>query len=222
MAARKTKTTPATKTSNSVPAKTTNSATDLTHFRPKILILPIVIIVLALLIWIFKNQFIVATVNGQPITRLALINELEKKSGKSVLESLVTEKLIVQEATKKNIEVTTNDVNGEIAKIEKSITAQGQNLDTVLTQQGMTRADLTKQVKLQLMLKKMVGKIEVTQKEIDKYIEANKASIPENSNMTTIKTQVTQQLQQQKLSEKISSFITALQKKAKIEYWKNF
>lgn len=209
------KTTPKTSTS-----LRTNSP--VSKLKLKNLIFPLVIIVIAVAIWVFKNQFIVATVNGQPVTRLAIVSELEKKYGKNTLEALVTEQLIIQEAQKRKINVSEADIKKEITSIEKTITGQGQNLEMVLAQQGMTRDDLTKQVKLQLILKKMVGKIEVTTKEIDKYITDNKESIPAEVDPATVKGQIKSQLEQQKLGEKISAFISNLQKKAKIEYWKNY
>ena len=48
--------------------------------QPKFLI-PLIIIVLITLGFLFKGLFVVALVNGQPITRLSLIQELEKQGG---------------------------------------------------------------------------------------------------------------------------------------------
>ena len=53
-----------------------------------------VIIILAALVYYYKGLFIAATINGSPITRLAVIKELEKASGKQALDSLITKKLI--------------------------------------------------------------------------------------------------------------------------------
>ncbi len=222
MPARKTVSSKNSRTASTKLSPAVSQTTPARKLNIKDLIIPVVIVAIALLVWFFKNEFIVATVNGQPITRYAVIKELEKKNGKTVLESLVTEKLITQEAENRKVEVTTADVNKEISNIEKSITSQGQNLDLILSQQGMNRADLTKQVKLQLMLKKMVGNTDVTQKDVDDYIEKNKASFPEGTDPKTMEAQIKQQLQQQKLGEKIQAFIASLQKKAKINYLKTY
>src|SRR3989344_2438282 len=61
----------------------------------KAVFLVVIIIAGALaLIFIFKGFFIASIVNGEPISRLSVIKELEKQGGKSVLESLVTKKII--------------------------------------------------------------------------------------------------------------------------------
>lgn len=213
------------KKSTSVKSASSNSSTSFSPSKLTIknFILPAIIVAVVVLIGLFKNQFIVATVNGQPVTRLQLINALEKKDGKTVLSSIVTEQLILQEAQKKKISITASEINAEIAKIEKSVSGQGQSLDLLLTQQGMTRADLTDQVKIQLLLKKMVsGNVTATDKEIADYISQNKDSIPAGTNDTQLKSQVKQQLEQQKLNTKIQTFVADLQKNGKVEYWRNY
>ncbi len=50
--------------------------------------------VLLVLFNAFKGQFIAATVNGSSISRWSLIQELEKQSGKSTLDTMITKKLI--------------------------------------------------------------------------------------------------------------------------------
>ncbi len=190
--------------------------------RLKDLLIPAVVIVVIIFLGVFKNQFVVASVNGQPVNRLELINQLEKKDGKTILEQIITEKLIQQEAKKRGVKVSDEDVKAEVANIEKTVSAQGQNIDTLLAQQGMTRADLNEQVKIQLLLKKMVGSnVSVSDKDVEDYIEQNKEAMPTEITDTT-KGQIKQQLEQQKLNEKIQSFVADLQSKAKIQYLRNY
>ena len=61
------------------------------------------IIALGALAYIYKGLLIVATVNGSPISRLAIIQKLEKASGKNLLDSLITEKLVQNVAKIKGI-----------------------------------------------------------------------------------------------------------------------
>jgi len=190
----------------------------LSNYRIKDLILPVAIVAVVLLLGSFKHVFVAATVNGQQISKQSLLAELEKQNGKDVLENLVTEVLITQEAKKKKLDIPANDINTEISKIEKSVSEQGQSLDTLLAQRNMSREDLVKQVKIQLLLRRMVGEQKVEDKEVDDYIEKNKESIPDSTDSASIKAQVKEQLEQQKVSEKIQEFIAELQKKAKIEY----
>lgn len=196
--------------------------TKLKSLRLKDFILPAVIILLIILLGLLKNQFVAASVNGKQINRLELIRELEKKEGKRALENLISEELILQEAEKRNVSVTNEEVDREIGTIEKTIKNQGQNLDDLLTLQGLTRQQLNDEVRVQLVLKRLVGKTEVTDKEVEEYIEKNKESIPADAKMDEIKSQVKTQLEQDKVNQKIQSFVEELRKNARIEYLLKF
>ena len=63
------------------------------------------------IIFFAKSIFFAALVNGTPIMRYSVIKELEKQNGKQALESLITKKLILQTAKKKNIEVKQSDLS---------------------------------------------------------------------------------------------------------------
>ena len=78
--------------------------------QPKIFVQVILIILLILAAIFGQRLLFVAYVNGQPITRMAYYNELEQKDGAQVLQNLVVETLINQEAAKKGIVVTNTDV----------------------------------------------------------------------------------------------------------------
>src|SRR4051812_34604435 len=88
------------KTTNSTavvssPQKSTASSTPLKNTR---LLLLIALLILVGLVVYFKNLFFVATVNNQPITRMAFNSEMEKETGKKALNTLVIESLLNQEA----------------------------------------------------------------------------------------------------------------------------
>ena len=115
----------------------------------KTAIIIVVIIAVGALAYVYKGLFIAPTVNGSPISRLAVIQELEKSSGKKLLDSLITEKLIQDETNAKNITVSDEEINGEIKKIEDQIAAQGTTLASALAEQGMSMDDLTTQIIIQ-------------------------------------------------------------------------
>jgi len=115
-----------------------------------------VIIILAALVYYYKGLFIAATINGSPITRLAVIKELEKASGKQVLDSLITKKLINNEAIKKGISITSEEVDAEIKTIEDQIKAQGQTLEQALATKNMKLEDLKQQILTRKTLKKFL------------------------------------------------------------------
>lgn len=177
-------------------------------------------VVLIGLIYYFRGLFIVATVNGQPISRLSLIKDLEKQAGKQVLNSLVTKALINQETKRLNVNISKKEIDDEIKKIESNLSQKGQKLDAVLLMQGLSKEDLTDQIKIQKAVEKILAKdITVTDKEVNDYLENNKDSIPQGMNPNEARESVKQQLKQQKLSEKFQTWLESLQKKAKINYF---
>lgn len=187
--------------------------------NPKYFI-PAIIIVLAILAYAFKGQFITAIVNGQPITRAQYISALEAKDGKTVLDSLVVETLINQEAAKKGVTISQKELDADTKQIQDNLTKQGQNLDQLLAAQGMTRADFQTQLKTQKLIEKLLGNnITITDQEIQNYIDQNKDSLPQGISDADLKNQVKQQLFQQKLGEKAQAWIQDLQQKAKITYF---
>ena len=181
------------------------------------------IIVLLILGFLLKGLFIVALVNGQPITRLALIQELEKQGGKQTLSALVNKTLILQEAKKKKIEVSQEEIDRSAKQIEESLKSQGQDLNTALAMQGLTRQDFLMQLKLRNLVEKLLAdKIEVTDKEVTEYIEKNKETLPTDLKEEEIKKGVREQLKQQKLASKSQEWLTGLAKSAKINYFVNY
>ena len=183
----------------------------------------LVILLLAGLLYLSRSLFVAAMVNGQPISRMSVISELEKQSGKQALDTLVTKTLIQQEARKQNVTVNQDEINQEMKKIEDNVKKQGQTLDQVLSLQGMDRKGLEDQIRIQKTVEKILGKdIQVTDKEVTDYITANQEALGLNPEAAETKTQVKDQLTQQKLSEKFQAWIQNLQKNANINYFVSY
>jgi foldase protein PrsA len=184
----------------------------------KILSIGFIAVLVAFIFGYFlKGYFVAALVNGKPISRLRVIRELEKKQGLSALDNIITEELVRQEAKKKGLSVTKAEIDTEIASIETSLKSQTQTLDQILTEQGMTREDLIKNIELQTLVEKILtDKVTVTDVEVQKYIDDNKSSFPEGTNMDEVKTLVKQQLAQQKVSTEFQTWLDAVKKSAKI------
>lgn len=167
----------------------------------------------------FKSVFIAAWVNGRPVSRLVVIDKLEKESGKSVLESMINERLINDEVKQRKINISDEDVNNRIKTIEDQIKSQGSTLDDELVNAGLTRETLKDQIKTQLQLEKMLeGKVDVSDSEVADYISSNKITIPAGQE-ETYKSQIKDQIKQQKLSNESQTLLDDLKAKAKIKYF---
>lgn len=182
-------------------------------------IIAVTIVMLAFLSGYFiKNSLIAATVNGKTIWRYGLIKQLENYYGTNILNTTIEQELIKQEAEDKNIEVTKEEVGAKIKEIETSMSSSGQTLDEALQESGMTRKDLEDNYRLNLIIEKILsGRIQVTDEEVQKYIDDNSESFPEGTDMESIKTIIVEQLKQQKMSTEYQSFINELKEKAEIK-----
>lgn len=182
-----------------------------------------VLIVLLLIgvVFYFKDSFLAATIDGKTISRLSVIERLEKQSGKQALDSMITEQLIEGEAERQGLAVTDEEVAAEIKTIEASVAAQGSTLEEALAGQGLAMEDFKKSLKLQKALEKLLGdKIQVTEEEITKSL-GDKAGIPAGKE-EEIRGQITEQLKSQKLNQEASKYIEELRAKAKIKYFMQY
>jgi len=188
-------------------------------------ILPKVLIVLLVvgLLYFGKKYLFVASVNGQLVSRLSVIKDLEKQGGKKVLDTIILKTLINQEAKNRKMSVSDKELEAELTKIEVNVTSQGTTLEALLAQQGMTKDDLKSEIKLQLLVTKMVdNNISVTDKEADDYIASQKSQLSLDSTQPApelTKDQAKAAIKQQKLQAKIQTFVADLKAKAKINYF---
>lgn len=193
--------------------------------KPQLIVGAVVIVLIGLAIY-YRSIFVVAMVNGQPITRLAYMHETESvyipdarvTAGKQALNQLVTKTLLFQEASKRNIVITEKMVDDEVATTRKSLEKSSQKLEEALSTQGDTLPAYRERIKIQKLIEKLVGDVVITDKEIADYMEKNKDSIPQTADINAIKNQVKETIKQQKYNEKLQALIQSLQQKAKVSY----
>lgn len=210
---------------NNVVPENKTSYISLKFKKPKVWIIVAGLAVVTILVTLFfaKGLFIVATVNGSPISRLAVIQELEKQGGKQTLESIINKKLIDTELNKKNISVTKEEIDGEIKKIEAQVTSQGGTLEVALAQQGITEEKLREQITVQKKLEKLLSdKVVVADAEVNAYIKNNKVTPPKDTKTEDFKKQISEQLKQQKFQTEAQKWVAGLTSSAKIKYYVNY
>jgi uncharacterized coiled-coil protein SlyX len=171
--------------------------------------------------FLFTRGYIVAaTVNGSQISRLSVIQELEKTAGKATLETLINKKLVESELNKLALTVDVTEVSKRIAELEAQITAQGGTLEEVLVSEGMTLERLEKQIETTLQLEQVLkDKTSVTAEEVDAFIKTGGTPLPTGSEADAIKEQVKNQLQQQKFQTEAQKWIAEVTAAAKIKYY---
>lgn len=183
-----------------------------------ILIAVAVIVVLVGLAWHFYTR--AAVVNGSSISRLTVIRELESESGESMLDALVTKKLIAQKAAEAGIKIDEAEIDETIKTLEERIAAQGSTLQEALDQQGITMEKFREQITLQKALEKLLAdKVTVSDEEVKQYIESTKMSPAEGMSEADFQAQVKEQLVGQKLGTAAQEWITEQKKNATIKYF---
>lgn len=213
------------------PTKAAGSSFSVSDLQKKVLdpknrrslILAIIVIVLVLAIYLGKSLFVAALVNGQPVSRLAIIHDLEKQSGKAALDAVITRMLVFQEAQKKNITASEKDIDAEISRIRSQFQAQGQNLDQLLATQGLTKEKFRDEVKVQILVTKILGnQVKVTDKEFNDFLDKNKDLLANEKDQNVAKTSLRQQMEQQKLAQKYQEWIVTVKKNAKVTTFVNY
>ena len=187
------------------------------------IVIGVVIILVLGALYYAKSFFVVATVNGSPITRYAVISELEKQGGKAMLESLVNQKLIEDELNKQGISVTPEEVDEEIKKIRERVTSYGGTLEQELDLQGMTENDLREQIIIQKRVEKLLkDSTNVSDEEVMAYITVNNITPPEGMTIEVLNDQIREQLRVQKFQQEAQKWTADLTESAEIKYHKEY
>jgi|GEM_PF-526490 len=186
----------------------------------------ILLVVCALILGIaygYKSVFIAATVDGSPISRLALIRQLEKDNGEAALNTIITEQLISAEAAKTGIVVAPTEIDAEITKITSQVEAQGMKLEDALASQGLTIEGVRKQLAIRKQLEKLLGDaVTVTDIDINAYLEETKIVAPQTMSEEEFRSKIKEQLSNQKFSKAADAWIDEARGKANIKYFVDY
>lgn len=207
------------------PEKMTLSTAIATTTKRNIALLVLLILaIIGVLLYQNKGLFVVATVNGTPIYRTSVISALEKQSGKTTLDSLITESLIMSEAEKMGKSVSEDEINAEVKKIEDSVKDLGQPLDDLLALQGMTRDQLIQQIKIQKLIEKLLAdRVTVKDEEIESALSSSESfDTLSASEEAKLKSDIKTNLAQQKISELFPTWLEELKTRSNIKYFKNY
>lgn len=170
-----------------------------------------VLVVLAFF-YLSLKWIILGFVDQTPITRIEMYKLLEKKYGQELREQLIVEKLVLNEAVRRNVSMGEDEINGELKKIEEQFGGK-EVFDSWLTQQRLTLDDLKKDIKLKSLVFKMFeGNIKITDEEINKYVEENRDQLMAQFNESTpneeaLKKEVREILKTQKITQEFRTWL---------------
>ncbi len=124
---------------------------------------------------------IVATVNGEAITRQSLVDRLIKQGGSSMLEQMIDMLIIKQAAAKAGIKITDAEVNAGVAEIKSQFPNEAA-FEEALKRYKIDLESLKTNMVPQLMLDKLTAAdTAVADDEIKKHYDENKQryTVPE-------------------------------------------
>lgn len=185
--------------------------------KSNLLLLKVISLIVVLAVIGFGCSKTIATVNGEKITQAELNERLMQQAGQQALDQMITEKLILQEARKKNIKIETKEIDQQVEEIKKQFPDEA-TFQQNLAENNVTLDYLKDQVKLELIVKKLLEKeLKVTDKEIEDYYKQNKDTVYRGKKFEEVKDEIKEQLELQSLSVKSQDLLEELRKKAKIE-----
>lgn len=163
-----------------------------------------------------KNLFIAGLINGSPITNLELQQRLNEQFRTQVLNQIIDEKIVLQEAKKQDIVVLDAEVQAKIAQLEARF-GGSQVLDNLLNQQGQTRNSIKNQLKVQIAVEKLYDKeATLSAEEVDEFVNRNKKQL-QSTDSASQKLEAAAIIKQQRLSQIVKDRFQSLKQKAKIQ-----
>lgn len=179
------------------------------------LVITLIVIALGAFFFFKKNWFVAAVVNNQPITTVEYYQNLKAKDSKQVLNQIVRDKLISQEASNKGVVISSEEMDKKVSEIEEQLGGNEQ-LKQALETRNITEAEFRNQIRIQLIVEKLLeSEIKVSDQEVEDYIAQNKDSTTLGIDVND-KEAVREQLQNEKLNEKFQPWYETLQQNAKI------
>jgi len=172
-------------------------------------------ILLIALYFLIGGWPIVAIVNYRPIFRWQLNRLLFTRFGSQTLEQIISEQLISAEAAKQKISITQSEIDSKSQEIVQSL-GENVSLDDMLKFQGMSKQDFESQLRLQLLVTKLLSRdLSLTDQDIDDYLVKNRELLSATE-PGKLREQAKQALIDQKVSEKLQPWFLEIKEKAKI------
>lgn len=162
-----------------------------------------------------KGLIVAAVVNGKPIYTWQLNSAMRNRFGQQTLEGMIGEQLIADQARSSGITVTQQDVEAKQQEVLGSLGADVK-LDDLLKFQGLTKADFINQLKLQLLVEKLLTKdLVITEADVQQYIATNTATLVATE-PAKLKQEATQAIKTSIVNEKLQTWFAEVRQKAKV------
>lgn len=147
---------------------------------------------------------VMALVNGQDISRRDLIDACVRRHGKQVLESLVNKRLIMNHCAKRNITVTSEEINAEVDRMAKRFKlGREQWFEMLEKERGLSPQEYARDIVWPtLALRKLAAKqMEVSDEEVRKQYDTQFGPMVRARLLAVEDEKLAQQLRQQLVAQ---------------------
>lgn len=166
----------------------------------------------------YKYFIVPAAVNGQPIFFWEYFSKLHQIAGTQVLDQIVSERVISQEALRLGVVVTQAQINEEEQKIEEQF-AQSGGLEAILASQGITKNEFERQLRLSLFVRSILtDEVTVDEDEVNLEYEETKDQYTDLEE-SEAKNQIREALQYQRIQSQITPWLENLKASAQVEIY---
>jgi hypothetical protein len=183
----------------------------------KAITLALIVVAIGLLTYKLGPWVVPAVVDNRPVTRFELWSRLEKSYGAQALDDMINEKILDEAIAKANVKVDQTKLDSQIKNLETQFESTG-GLDEALKQRGLTRTDLTKQIKTQLAVEELLAdKIVPTEEEIKAQFDSGSATVYKDKKLEEVSASITEELKQSKLRDAFLTWFAEIKKDAKVK-----
>lgn len=143
------------------------------------LVLAVILAAVAAFVVVDFNKNVVASVNGENISKEELYNLLVKQGGREALDTLIAKKIIEQEARKQNVGASEAEIQQEMEKYYQSYGGE-ENFKQLVASSGYSLEDVREDVAFNVKVKKLLEpRITITEEAMRQYFEANREEFAE-------------------------------------------
>lgn len=136
--------------------------------------IPLICVVAVVAYYLVSKDNYVAKVGGVKISQEELNKALNKQYGATVLDTLISDKVIELEAEKKSVTVSKKAIQSQLDTLATQYGSE-EALESALASNNMTISDAKKSTKTYLLTKKLIEPtLDITDSELKSYFKENK------------------------------------------------
>lgn len=151
------------------------------------------------------NSEVVATVDGEKISKDELYDEMLKDNGQQALQSLIAQKVFELEAKKQNVVPSEEEIQKEMEKYYEYYGGQ-ENFTQTIAMSGFTIDDVKKDLIMNIKIKKLLEpRISITEEEKKAYFDENKAAFAQEKQVKASHILVETEEKAKEIKEKLAN-----------------